>query len=388
MKIFLKKNEHRRIRAGHLWVYSNEIKSEEGFSENGCITDLYSDNNIFLGRGVYNRNSLIAFRLLTNRKEDIDKNFFKKAFMTAIEKRNKFFNNNFYRLINGESDYLPGLIIDRFDNQFSLQIFSLGMENLKNVIVEAIIELFSPECIVEKNDFDYRKLEGLDCIKGILFGTAVNDIIAEIDDIKYHINIFKGQKTGFYLDQRKNRLKIRNYIKNGDDVLDAFSNDGGFGLNALYSGAGCVTFIDSSGYSLSNCKYNCKLNNFTAFRTEEGDAFEIIKKYINDGKKFDFVILDPPSFTKSKKYIKSAESGYIEINSSAMKILKNNSVLMTYSCSHHINENIFESILVKSAAEAGRKIQIIGNSELSPDHPVLPQMQETKYLKGFVVLVN
>lgn len=388
MRIILKKNEHRRIKSGHLWVFSNEIESEKDYTSNGCIADLYSNNNNFLGRGVYNKNSLIAFRLLSHKKEEISKDYFFRAFKKAGNKRKKFFRDNYYRLINGESDCLPGLIIDRFDNHFSIQIFSLGMENLKENIVDALIELFSPAGIIEKNDFDYRKLEGLESKKGILFGDKPDEIIAEIDNIKYHIDILKGQKTGFYLDQRFNRLQIRKYINKGDEVLDVFCNDGGFGLNALYSGAGNVTFVDSSGYSLSKCEYNCKLNNFTEFRTDEGDAFDILKKYIEVNRKFDLIILDPPSFTKSKKYIKSAEAGYIEINSNAMKLLKNYSVLMTYSCSHHITENIFERILIKSAAEAGRKIEIIGHSEISPDHSVLPQMPETKYLKGFAVLVN
>ncbi|MBN1633457.1 MAG: class I SAM-dependent rRNA methyltransferase [Ignavibacteria bacterium] len=388
MKIILKKNEHRRIKSGHLWVFSNEIECEKDFSGNGCIADLYSNNNNFLGRGVYNKNSLIAFRLISYKKEDINKDFFMKAFKNAENKRRIFFKDNFYRLINGESDYLPGLIIDRFNNRFSIQIFSLGMENLKENIVDALIELFSPAGIIEKNDFDYRKLEGLESRKGILFGDTPDEIIAEIDNIKYRIDILKGQKTGFFLDQRLNRLKTRKFINKGDKVLDVFCNDGGFGLNALFSGAGNVTFVDSSDYSLSNCKYNCGLNNFTNFLTEEGNAFDILKKYANEDRKFNLIILDPPSFTKSKKYIKSAEAGYIEINSNAMKLLENNSVLMSYSCSHHITVNMFENIIMKSAAESGRKIEIIGHSEISPDHPILPQMPETEYLKGFLVLVN
>lgn len=388
MKIILKKNEHRRIIAGHLWVFSNEIESEEEFLVNGCIADLYSHNKIFLGRGVYNKNSLISFRLLSCIREDINKDFFTKSFRVAGDKRNKFFSDKYYRLINGESDYLPGLIIDRYNDCFSVQIFSLGMENLKNIIIDALVELFSPSCIVEKNNFEYRKLEGLELKEGILYGSKDSELTAEIDNIKYHIDVLKGQKTGFYYDQRNNRLKIRKFIKSGDEVLDVFCNDGGFGLNALYAGACNVTFIDSSDFALSNTELNCRINNFSNFSTVKGDAFNILNRYAEEKRKYDLVVLDPPSFTKSRKYLKTAEKGYIDINSNAMKILKNNSVLMTYSCSHHINEKIFYGILVKSADEAGRKIEIIGSSEISPDHPVLPQMQETEYLKGYSVLVN
>lgn len=388
MKIFLKKNEDRRIKAGHLWVFSNEIGREEDFSVNGCIADLYSYNNIFLGRGVYNRNSLISFRLLSRVKEEINIEFFVNAFRTAEKKRNKFFCNKYYRLINGESDYIPGLIIDRFDDRFAVRIFCLGIEKLKNIIIDALIELFSPSCIIEKNNFEYRKLEGLNMKDGILYGDNNFKIVAEIDNIKYNIDILKGQKTGFYYDQRVNRLQIRKFIKRGDEVLDVFCNEGGFGLNALYSGAASVTFVDSSDYAISKTEFNCKINFFSEFRTVRDDAFKILHYYVSERRIFDLIVLDPPSFTKSKKNIKTAEIGYTEINSNAMKLLKNNGVLMTYCCSHHIKENIFMGILGKSASVSGRKIEIIGKSEISPDHPVIPQMEETEYLKGFAVLVN
>ena len=388
MKIYLRKNEHRRIKAGHLWVFSNEIDYTEDFSLNGCISDLYSNNKNFLGRGIYNKNSLIAFRLLSYRREDINKDFFIQAFKTADNKRKKYFENNFYRLVNGESDFLPGLIIDRFNDNFSIQIFSLGLENIKGTIVNALIDLFSPECIIERNDFEYRQLEGLESVKKILFGNPPSELIAETDNIKYNIDLLEGQKTGFYFDQRKNRYKIREFVKRDDEVLDVFSNDGGFGLNALYSGAKNVTFIDSSDYSLRNCEINCTLNKFRNFAVEKGDAFEILKRYVKESRMFDIIILDPPSFTKSRKNIKSAEAGYIEINSCAMKLAKPHSIIFTFSCSHHISWKIFEDIIVRSAYSAGRRIEIIGNSEISPDHPVLPQMPETKYLKGFILLVN
>lgn len=388
MRIYLGKNEHRRIKAGHLWVFSNEIERIEDFSLNGCIADLYSKNENYLGRGVYNKNSLIAFRLLSVHKESIGKDFFIRAFKRAEGIKKKFFGSNFFRLVNGESDFLPGLIIDRFEDHFSIQIFSLGLENLKEIIINALIDVFNPHSIVERNDFEHRKLEGLEPVKGILFGEPPSGIVAEIDNIKYNIDLLKGQKTGFYYDQRKNRCKIREYVKKGDDVLDVFCNDGGFGLNALYSDAGNVTFIDSSDYSLRNCEFNCELNKYNNFTSKRGDAFEILKIFSEEKKLFDIIILDPPSFTKSRKNIKSAEAGYIEINSGAMNLLKPDSILMTYSCSHHISENIFENIIVKSASLSGRKIEIIGHSEISPDHPILPQMPETKYLKGFITLVN
>jgi len=388
MKIFLRKNEHRRVKTGHLWIFSNEIERTEGYSKNGCIADLYSSNNSFIGRGIYNKNSLISFRLLTNKKIEIGKDYFLNVIREADNKRKKSIHSKYYRAVNGESDCLPGLIIDRYETHLSFQIFPLGLELLKDDIIFSIKKLYSPECIIERNEFEYRKLENLERIKNIVYGNLNDNLIAEIDDIKYKIDLINGQKTGFYLDQRKNRLKIRDFVSEGDSVLDVFCNDGGFGLNLLKAGAAEVTFVDSSNECLLNCKENCRLNDYGGYKLESGDAFQILRNYVSRGLKYDIIILDPPSFTKSKKNIKNAEKGYIQLNSLGFNLLKPNSILFTFSCSHHISEDLFRNLVVKAANNSNRKINIIGYSELSPDHPVLPQMPETSYLKGFLLYVS
>ena len=241
-KVILKKNEERRLKSGHLWIFSNEIEKFPASTVNGSVVDVFNHKEYFVCKAFYNRNSLITLRVLTkNFDEEIDKSFFRKRLLDAFEFRNGYLrNNSSFRLVNGESDYLPGLVIDKFENNFSIQTFSAGMEtNLEN-IVSLLVELFDAEMIIAKNDFSMRELEGLERYVKILYGK--NDkspvpFITIIDSIKYKIDILAGQKTGFYLDQVNSRYLIRNYINKNSEVYDLFCNEGGFSLNASYAGA-------------------------------------------------------------------------------------------------------------------------------------------------------
>lgn len=386
MKIFLKKNQERRILIGHLWVFSNEIEYIDGKAEKIEVADLYSFGKTFLGRGFYNRNSLIAFRLLTHQKQDINYNFFKKRIIESNNRRLKIFPKNLvYRVVNAESDFLPGLIIDRFDDFISFQISSAGMELFKNDIVKIIDEIFSPVCIIEKNNIQSRELEGLTLNQTVIKSSGNNEKIITIDGIKYIINLEEGQKTGFYLDQNSNRRKIRDYVRDDSEVLDLFCNEGGFALNAAYSNAKKITAVDISEKAVKRAMKNSKINNFSNIEFIQEDVFNFLKE--EKERKYDLIILDPPSFTKSRKNINTAIEGYIEINSKALKLLKKNSILITYSCSHHIGEDKFLNIIVKSSLKSGREIKIIDSSRCSYDHPILPQMPETSYLKGFTLFV-
>ncbi len=386
MKIFLKKNQERRILIGHLWVFSNEIEYIDGKAEKIEVADLYSFGKTFLGRGFYNRNSLIAFRLLTHQKQDINYNFFKKRIIESNNRRLKIFPKNLvYRVVNAESDFLPGLIIDRFDDFISFQISSAGMELFKNDIVKIIDEIFSPVCIIEKNNIQSRELEGLTLNQTVIKSSDNNEKIITIDGIKYIINLEEGQKTGFYLDQNSNRRKIRDYVRDDSEVLDLFCNEGGFALNAAYSNAKKITAVDISEKAVKRAMKNSKINNFSNIEFIQEDVFNFLKE--EKERKYDLIILDPPSFTKSRKNINTAIEGYIEINSKALKLLKKNSILITYSCSHHIGEDKFLNIIVKSSLKSGREIKIIDSSRCSYDHPILPQMPETSYLKGFTLFV-
>jgi 23S rRNA (cytosine1962-C5)-methyltransferase len=390
-RIILKKNEEHRLIAGHQWIFSNEIDKTEDIKMNGEVAGLFSNSNEFLGKGFYNKNSLIAYRHLTDKDEEIDKAFFFKKMSLANALRKKVHpGREIYRLVNSESDFLPGLIIDKFEDKYSIQIFSFGMNQYSDVIKEILIENFKAVLIVEKNNNDLRTLEGLEKREGIIYDRIESEdksFTAEIDNIKYKIDLLKGQKTGFYLDQCENRVLLRKYMNEKYKVLDLFCNEGGFALNAAYMKALEITAVDSSSYSIEVAGQNAKLNGFEGINFVCSDVFEYINKLFQTKERFDFIILDPPSFTKSKKNIFTAMKGYMELNYKAMKLLKPNSLLFTFSCSHHVSEKNFEDMIVKSSAEAKRKIQVLEFSKCSYDHPVLPQMNETKYFQGYLLRV-
>lgn len=388
MKVYLNKNEERRLKMGHQWIFSNEIKAVESFAKGNDVAELYSNSGKFLGIGFYNRNSLIAYRHVSDRNEPINMDFFIKRIKESDIKREILKNNrSAYRVVNGESDFLPGLIIDRYNNSFSISIFSKGMENRMQIITEAIINIFNPDIIIARNDSNNRNPEGLPLYNKILYKNSNNNIINNIInlyDIKYIIDIIKGQKTGFYLDQCENHYRLRKYISDSSKVLDLFCNEGGFALNASYSGAYSVTGIDSSSESIKIAKQNNEVNKLNA-EFYEYDVFDYINEVINSDNKYNIVILDPPSFTKSKKNINTAVSAYINLNTKALKLLVPNSVLFTFSCSYHISGDIFLNIIRQSSYKANKRIQILETINCSVDHPVLPQMPETAYLKGYVI---
>lgn len=386
--IILKKNEEKRILNGHQWIFSNEIKEIAGSPANGDVINLYSASNRFLGKGFYNKNSLIAYRQITPDDINIDFNYLKQRILASnVLRTNLYPQREAYRVVNSESDFLPGLIIDRFGNNFSFQIFSFGMEKFKNDIIDLLKNDFSADLIVEKNDNNLRTLEGLEKIEKVVYAKEDKDedsFIQDIDGIKYKIDLLNGQKTGFYLDQALNRLKIRQFVKPDYNVLDLFCNEGGFALNAGLEKTAKINAVDVSERSIEIATGNAKLNNLTNINFTAADVFEYIEK---DSNTYNVIVLDPPSFTKSKKNIDSAISGYIELNKKCLGKIKSGGYLFTFSCSHHISEDTFENLIVKSAKSAKRKIQIIDSDITSYDHPVLPQMEETKYLKSLTIRV-
>ncbi len=391
-KVILKKNEERRLKSGHLWIFSNEIEKFPESVVNGCVVEVFNHKDYFICKAFYNKNSLITLRVLTkDPNEEIDNNFFKKRILEAYELRNRYLRNkSSYRLINGESDYLPGLIIDKFENNFSIQAFSAGMEmNLENIVV-VLSEIFSPDLVIAKNDFSMRQLEGLDRYEKILFAKtdeSAKPFITVIDSLKYKIDILSGQKTGFYLDQVNSRYIIRNYIEQDNVVLDLFCNEGGFALNAVYAGAKKVIAVDSSASAIKTAKDNAELNEFRNIEFIEDDVFNYLRNNKDEMQSFDIVILDPPSFVKSKKNIDTAMRGYIDLNCNVIKNMKKSSFLFTFSCSQHIDDKLFTEIISRSSIETKKKIKVIESLNCSPDHPILPFMSETKYLQGFLLQI-
>lgn len=390
-QIILNKNEERRVLIGHQWIFSNEIEKFKDVTRNGEVVELFSNSGKFLGKGFYNKNSLIAYRQLTGKDEPIDKAFFFKRISMANSLRRKVHpDREVYRLVNSESDFLPGLIIDKFEDRYSIQIFSFGMNEYIETIKEILVENFKAVYIAEKNNNELRTLEGLDKTERVIYDKVDSDdktFVVTIDGIKYKIDLMMGQKTGFYLDQCENRQLLRKYMNEKYNVLDLFCNEGGFALNAAKAGSSEITAVDSSEHSIKTAAENAKLNGFDNINFVCKDVFEHMNELFQTTDRFDFIILDPPSFAKSKKNLFTALKGYSELNYKAMRLLKPNSLLFTFSCSHHVSEKNFEDMLIKSAAEAKRKIQILEFRNCSFDHPVLPQMNETKYLKGYLLRV-
>jgi len=384
-QIVLKKNEEHRITAGHQWVFSNEIASLRGIPETGEVVELLRHDQKFLGLGFYHPHSLIAFRYLTPEQEEIGFSFFEGRIKQAFSLRQKLYpGSETFRLVHGESDFLPGLIIDKYNEYISLQILSAGMDKQTETVCDVLETMFHPKAIVARNDVAVRTLEELPLEKKVLRGNAGVTIIN--DGVKFEVDVLNGQKTGFFLDQRENRKSIHRYAAGGS-VLDCFCNEGGFALHAASAKAAGVRGLDISESAIAKARVNARLNS-AEVDFEIGDVSETLKMLSEKNKKFDMVILDPPSFTKSKKNIPAALRGYKDINSAALRLINVGGFLVTASCSHHITEDGFLSAIEQAAIKARRDVQLLEFAGAAPDHPVIPAMPETKYLKFAICAVR
>ncbi|MEK7670436.1 MAG: class I SAM-dependent rRNA methyltransferase [Bacteroidota bacterium] len=386
-QIILKKNEEHRILAGHQWVFSNEIATTRGNPETGDLVELLNHHNKVLGVGFFNRNSLISFRLLSVDHEEIGFEFFEKRIRRALQLRRTLFpNSETFRLVNGESDFLPGLIIDKYNEYLCLQVLSFGMDKRLTLICDVLESLFHPRALVERNDSALRGLEQLPERSGVLRGTLDETIIDE-HGLKYKVDLLNGQKTGFFLDQRENRVNVRRYSK-GARVLDCFCYEGGFSLNAGYAKASHVDGVDQSATAIARAKTNAHINELTNVSFSQADAFEYLQERVGEQKRYEVVILDPPSFARSKKHVTTALKGYREINTLSLKLVEAGGFLVSASCSHHITEESFLESIESAARKSRRNIQLVEFAGASPDHPVIPSMPETRYLKFAVFAVS
>lgn len=386
-KIRLRTNSIQRIESGHLWIYSNELVSVPKI-EPGSIVEVFTADGKTLGLAFFNPHSLIALRLLKiSIVEDVLR-VFKFRILKAKQLREKIFpNENCYRVVYAESDCLPGLIIDRFGDYFVVQINSAGMEKFLPKIPEMICDLF-PNCkgIIAKNRTHFRSLEGLETYEKVIFGEVPQELIVTESGIKYILNFYESQKTGLFLDQKLNKRFIRR-ISTNLKVLDCYSNFGGFALNSALGGAKDVTLVDISETALKYAQRNFELNGLRNASFVCSDALEFLREMYQKGKKFDLVILDPPSFTKSKKNVQTAIAGYHQINKYAMRIVADNGFLATASCSMHIDEPTFLKIIQDVAFSQKYQLKLIYRGGQAPDHPILMPMPETRYLKFFVFQV-
>ncbi|MCX7919092.1 MAG: class I SAM-dependent rRNA methyltransferase [bacterium] len=388
LQLVLKKNEEKRIRAGHPWIFSNELTKIEKCVP-GELVDVYDYRHQFIGRGYYNPHSLIAVRLLTRvQTEEINAVFFKKKLLAAIEYRQQIYpHENSYRVVYSEADGIPGLIIDKYEHCLVMQILTAGMEVWQQTIIDLLIELYQPNCIYLRNDSPFRTLEGLSLESKLIYGTVPDPLIIQQDGLKFKVDIAHGQKTGFFFDHRDNRKSITSFIA-GKTVLDAFCGTGVWSIYAAKFGARSVLGIDSSESALAIAQENAALNEVTKLcQFQIGETFETLKRLENEKRQFDCVILDPPAFAKSRTHIPTAIKGYRELNQRAIRLLPTGGYLVTASCSHHISrERFFE--MLKSAAEKEKVfLRLIRFGQQALDHPILLTIPETEYLKCVTVQI-
>ena len=381
--VTLKKNEEKRILTGNGWVYANEVAKITGKDKNGSLATVVSSNGRFIGKGYINHLSKILVRIFI-RDERSDEEVIKERLVEAVNLRKRLGFSSCYRAVYAEADLLPGLVVDKYGDALSVQFLTLGMDLRKDFIVECLKEIFAPRAIIERSDVAVRQKEGLPLKKGVLCGEDNSRIETEENGLKLSIDLIDGQKTGYFLDQKENRFALRRYAKD-KSVLDCFCNAGGFGLNAAAAGAKTVTFLDISPVALSEVNKNAALNGITNIQTIECDVFEKLREYKAEKKKFDLIVLDPPAFCKSGEDVAAALKGYKDINVLAMKLLNDDGILVSSSCSHFVTPTMFKRMLAESAASAGKRAKILEERGQSPDHPVLLGADESAYLK-FVVL--
>jgi len=388
-KIRLKKNEDKRIKEGHLWIFSNEIDESSEAKGEGELVEIEDYRGNFLAKGYYNRHSLIAVRILSyNKDEIIDQGFFFKRMEQALKYRQRVYPQfSSYRVVYSEGDFLPGLIIDKYEKNLVLQILTSGMERFEQDLIQACENLFSPARIVLRNDTSFRELEGLVLGVKILKGDIENPALIEEFGLKFFVDLKEGQKTGFFFDQKENRLMGAIYAKNRK-VLDCFCYTGAWSIASAKNGAKGILGIDSSAKSLELAQKNAKLNEVEKLCTfVKGDAFEILRGLVQKGEKFDMVMLDPPAFVKSKSKLVEGLKGYKEINLQALKLLDKGGILITCSCSHNLSRDLFMEMIKSSAKDTHKNLRLIEFRTQAKDHPILLSMPETEYLKCAILEV-
>jgi len=389
--LFLNKNVSGRVESGHPWIFANEInrgKALDAAAKAGEIVNVFTHDKKFIGKGYVNPQSQIMVRLLSRDKDkDINDDFFYDTILKAWAYRQKLGYVENCRLIFGEADELPQLIIDKFNDYFVIQTLALGIDIWKPAIVKALEKIFSPKGIYERNDVPVRELEGMEQHKGFLSAPFDTNIIIHENGIKFHVDIDGGQKTGYFLDQQDNRKAIQNIVK-GADVLGAFCYTGSFEISAAVYGAKSVTGIDISQSAIDMCNKNALLNKVEGIcKFECINAFDILKEWTKEAKQWDVVMLDPPSFTKSRSSIDKAVAGYKEINLRGIKLVKPGGFLVTSSCTNLVKPELFIDIIGMAAKDAKRKIrQVVFNSQ-SADHPIIRDQENTNYLKFLIVQV-
>lgn len=384
----LRKGEDRRLRAGHLWIFSNEVDTAQtpldGFQP-GQLVDVHTSQGKCIGTAYANPNSLICARLLARQGgQPIDGRFLLRRLQQALALRERCYPAPYYRLVYGESDGLPGLVVDRFGDILVVQCATAGMDRLAGEVVNALEELLSPAGILLKNDADVRKREGLEPVVEVVRGQVPDEVRVEENGAVFMAPLASGQKTGWYYDHGANRAQLLPYVQ-GARVLDLFSYIGAWGIESGVAGAAEVTCVDASSTALDAVEANAALNSIESkLKTIQGDVFDVLQTLRSEGERFDIVIVDPPAFVKRKKDLKSGSEAYTRLNRLAMQMLPEDGLLLSASCSYHMPAVNLRTALLQASRKIGRRLQIIAQGHQAPDHPIHPAIAETEYLKAFL----
>lgn len=391
--VTLKKGEGRMLKSGGLWIFDNEIASILGSFEDGDIVAVHDFDGYGLGKGFINRNSKIRVRMMTrNRHQEIDEAFLKMRVQEAWDYRKKVSDTGSCRVIFGEADFLPGLVVDKFSDVLVVQSLALGIDRLKDQIVGLLKEVLAADGIkirgvYERSDAKVRRQEGMELYKGFIGEPFDTNVEIEENGVRYMVDVKDGQKTGFFLDQKYNRKAIQRLCKDAK-VLDCFTHTGSFALNAGYGGAKEVTGVDASELAVEQATLNSKLNGMEdRVKFICRDVFELLPELEEKGEKFDVVILDPPAFTKSRNSVKNAVKGYREINLRAMKLVRDGGFLATCSCSHFMTYELFTQTIHQAARNVHKRLRQVEYRTQAPDHPILWAAEESYYLKFYVFQV-
>ena len=387
-RVFLRRKIAPRVQNGHPWIFMNEVDRVEGSPAPADIVEVFSHDSKWIGSGYYNPQSQIVIRILSREKgQEINADFFKDKIRSCWQYRQQTGYTENCRLVFGEADGLPQLIIDKFNDYFVIQTLALGIDRWKPAIVDALLEIFSPKGIYERNDVPVRELEGLPQQKGFLTALFETKIIIKENGLQFYVDLANGQKTGYFLDQQDNRTAIRSIIKNAD-VLGAFTYTGTFEVHAAHYGAKSVLGLDISASAVEQANENARLNGLQdRCSFEVANAFDLLKQWAKEGKQYDVVMLDPPAFTKSRATIQKAITGYKEINLRGMKLVKPGGFLVTSSCTNLVPAELFLEIIGMAAKDARRKIRQVCFQTQSADHPIVWEMENTQYLKFLIVQV-
>lgn len=390
-KIFLKKDQEKRILRGESWIYKDEIQGSTGGFTPGELVKIYSWKKEYIATGYVNTATTIAVRVLSrDENQTIEETFFKKRIQAADNLRKELNpDNRYYRMVYSEADQLPGLVIDRYEDYFVVQVTTAGMENFKQNIFSIIAQFYPGSVIIEKSIGSSRQKENLETLNRLVIPDRSPEKIIKINELQFKLNFLNSQKTGFFLDQRENYLLLKN-ISQGKEVLDVFSYSGAWGLHAHLFGAKNVQFLEVSRQYLDQTQENISLNRFDSgnFKLTHGDAVPILKEMSRDNTRKDIIILDPPAFIKSRSKIKEGLRGYKEINLRAIKMINPGGFLITCSCSHFFSREDFLDVINKAAFDAHRRIKLLAYKTQPYDHPILLPLYQSEYLKCALLAVD